>query len=98
MSGTITSLRDASVGTQTASDYVAKPLADEGKWDLFDRILLVAILATFVLRLHSLFVFEANWDEFLNLSWVYDYARGELPGAMLTVYVHGFGWLSNVSA
>lgn len=61
---------------------------------IFSILLAACLLA----RLHLVFVYEINWDEFLNLSMVHDYARGELHEVLQTVFVHGFFWLDRVSA
>jgi hypothetical protein len=66
--------------------------------DRLDTALLCFIVIAFALKLHTAFVFEINWDEFLNLSWIYDYQRGELSAVLHTVYVHWFGWLAAVSS
>jgi hypothetical protein len=63
-----------------------------------DIVLIFLIVVAFALKLHAALVFEINWDEFLNLSWIYDYRRGELSAVLHTVYVHWFGWLASVSA
>ena len=49
------------------------------------------------MRVHLILVFEINWDEFLNLSMVYDYARGDLDEVLQTPFIHLFHWLSIVS-
>ena len=44
-----------------------------------------------------LFTLEINWDEFLNLSMVYDHRRGQLEEILQTAFIHLFGWVSTVS-
>src|SRR5688500_13902205 len=66
--------------------------------DRLDTTLLWCIVIAFALKLHAAFVFEINWDEFLNLSWIYDHQRGELSAVLHTVYVHWFGWLASISS
>ncbi len=60
-------------------------------------VLLGLIAVSFLIRLHLVFVYEVNWDEFLNLSMVYQHARGELHEVLQTIFVHGFGWVGIVS-
>ena len=59
--------------------------------------LALGILAELVFKYQLLFRLNINWDEFLFLSKVHDYARGELTGPLQTFYVHLFGWLPLVS-
>lgn len=49
-------------------------------------------------RLDLVLRFEVNWDEFLNLAMVHDYARGTLREVLQTGFVHLFGWVPLVSA
>lgn len=56
----------------------------------------VALVA--VARLYIVTSMELNWDEFLNLSMVYSYARGDLFEILQTAFVHLFAWLPLVSA
>ncbi|MGZ8360303.1 MAG: GtrA family protein [Allosphingosinicella sp.] len=60
--------------------------------------LCVALALCALMRVHMLFAFEINWDEFLNLSMVHDWSRGELRSILQTAFVHLFGWLPAVSA
>jgi hypothetical protein len=62
----------------------------------FENALLWGILAVFAMKLYLAFVLEINWDEFLILSFVYDYARGDLTN-VTPIYVHVFGWLAAIS-
>ena len=55
------------------------------------------ILLCFVLRLHLVFVYEINWDEFLNLSMVHDFLRGDLKEPLQTLFIQAFLWLPGVS-
>ena len=59
--------------------------------------LLVALSGVFAVRLYLAMVYEINWDEFLNLSMVHDYARGTLSEPLQTLFVRGFGWVAAVS-
>lgn len=82
----------------------ARPAAEEsllrGKLDStsarVNLLLLLLIGAALVARLHLVWVYEVNWDEFLHLSMVYEHERGELPRALQTIYVHLFHWLPHV--
>lgn len=61
-------------------------------------ILLLSLIASAVLfRLHLVFTYEVNWDEFLNLSMIYRHARGDLHEVLQTIFVHGFRWVASVS-
>lgn len=54
------------------------------------------VILALPLRLHLVFVYEVNWDEFLHLSHVYAYQRGDLTRALQTIYVHAFPWVTLV--
>ncbi|WP_428672272.1 ArnT family glycosyltransferase [Roseibium sp.] len=58
-------------------------------------VALVALAA--VVQAIVLFRFEVNWDEFLNLSMVYDYHRGDLREILQTAFIHFFHWVPYVS-
>lgn len=63
------------------------------------RVLLCWCLALVaVARLHVATHLNLNWDEFLNLSMVYDFRRGELSEILQTAFVHLFAWLPLISA
>lgn len=51
----------------------------------------------FLARLHLVFVYEVNWDEFLNLSMVHDYLRGDLKEPLQTLFIHAFRWVVALS-
>lgn len=55
------------------------------------------LLSVAIMRLVLTFVHEANWDEYLNLSMIYDHQRGELREILQTGFVHLFGWVTWVS-
>jgi len=57
----------------------------------------VIIALFFLARLHLVFVYEVNWDEFLNLSMVHDYLRGDLKEPLQTLFIHAFRWVAAVS-
>ncbi len=62
------------------------------------RVLLIVLLGVlFLMRADMVFRFEANWDEFLNLSMIHEYARGDLKEVLQTGFVHLFFWLPRVS-
>lgn len=65
---------------------------------MWNRALLALIAVCLAVRLWLVFTYEVNWDEFLNLSMVYDYKRRDMTDALQTMFVHGFGWVSAVSA
>lgn len=60
--------------------------------------LIWGVAALAIARLHIATHMSANWDEFLNLSMVYDYLRGETTEIFQTGFVHLFQWLPLVSA
>ncbi|MEM7742133.1 MAG: glycosyltransferase family 39 protein [Pseudomonadota bacterium] len=60
-------------------------------------VLLACLLTCMTLRLHLALTYEVNWDEFLNLSMVYDYLRGDLQEPLQTLFVHAFRWAPAVS-
>ena len=60
-------------------------------------LLIVMLAALFLMRADMVFRFEANWDEFLNLSMIHEYARGDLKEVLQTGFVHLFFWLPRVS-
>ncbi len=60
--------------------------------------LVLMLLAIAIMRLVMVFVHEANWDEYLNLSMIYDHQRGELREILQTGFVHIFGWVTWVSS
>ncbi|WP_165418809.1 GtrA family protein [Sphingobium xenophagum] len=51
----------------------------------------------FVARLYVVTHLALNWDEFLNLSMLYDFRRGEMTEIFQTAFVHLFHWLPMVS-
>ena len=53
---------------------------------------------TFVAQVVGIFRRNVNWDEFLFLTNVYRYVRGESIQVLQTAYVHLFGWLPSVGA
>src|SRR5687768_1700790 len=57
----------------------------------------MGLLLVFV-RLHLAVRFEINWDEFLNLSMVYEHAAGSLQQILQTVFIYLFTWVSAVSS
>ena len=61
------------------------------------RFLLLLLAAVAAVQAVLLVRFELNWDEFLNLSMVYDHHRGELREVLQTAFVHLFPWVSSVS-
>lgn len=62
------------------------------------RSLLFLLLGiVLIMRVDMIFRFEINWDEFLNLSMIHDYARGDLHEVLQTAFVHLFFWLPAIS-
>ena len=51
----------------------------------------------FVARLYIVTHLSLNWDEFLNLSMLYDFRRGEMVEIFQTAFIHLFHWLPLVS-
>lgn len=68
-----------------------------GSFSGTERLLLALVAAALLIRLHLVFAYEVNWDEFLNLSMIYQHARGELHEVLQTIFVHAFGWVALVS-
>lgn len=60
-------------------------------------LLIVMLVALFLMRADMVFRFEANWDEYLNLSMIHEYTRGDLKEVLQTGFVHLFFWLPRVS-
>ncbi|MGO4915884.1 glycosyltransferase family 39 protein [Pseudogemmobacter sp. W21_MBD1_M6] len=60
-------------------------------------ILVMALLGVAAMRFVMLFTFEVNWDEFLNLSMLYDHQRGELRELLQTGFIHLLHWVPYVS-
>lgn len=58
--------------------------------------LMIAIGLCLLLQAWLVFTLEINWDEFLYLSQIYDYQRGEMTKALQTMYVHLLGWVTAV--
>ena len=67
------------------------------KFGSLGKFLTILVIASLLIRLHLIFVYEVNWDEFLRLSNVYEYGRGETRNALQTLFVHGFHWVKVVS-
>jgi hypothetical protein len=61
------------------------------------NILLTFVVLGFLFRLHLIFVYEINWDEFLHLSLVYNYSRGEMNQALQTAFIHLFHWVKGIN-
>src|SRR5512145_509091 len=62
------------------------------------RTLLISVLITaLVVRMNVIANLNINWDEFLYLSQIYEYLRGDLDLKLQTFHVHFFGWLPGVS-
>lgn len=58
------------------------------------RLLAGAIALTLALQFCLALFRQINWDEFLYLSQVHDFARGDLTLAVQTFHVHFFQWLT----
>lgn len=65
--------------------------------DTTNRALLAGLIGCLLLRVYLAAVYEINWDEFLNLSMVYEFKRGTLVEPLQTLFVRGFGWLDAIS-
>jgi hypothetical protein len=57
----------------------------------------IAALGFLIVKLSLLPRINVNWDEFMFLSRVHEFARGELATSFQTFHVHLFGWLAGVS-
>lgn len=71
-----------------------------GKFDyrlVTGTFLWLMLAIALAMRLHLIFVFEVNWDEFLNLAMIHDHARGTLHEPVQTAFVHLFAWLPHVA-
>ena len=62
-----------------------------------DIALVLLILLALALKLRLVWSLNVNWDEFLYLSYVYDYARGSVTNPFQSFHVHLFRWLPLVS-
>lgn len=60
--------------------------------------LLWFVAFVFIARLHIVTHLSLNWDEFLNLSMLYDFRRGEMTEIFQTAFIHLFHWLPLISA
>ena len=63
---------------------------------IFDRILIISILALSVVYIFLIFRNNINWDEFLYLSKIYDYKAGRPIAPLQSFYIHFFRWLTNI--
>jgi hypothetical protein len=64
----------------------------------FPRKLMIGVIVViFLMQVLMARHFEINWDEFLNLSMVYDHQRGTLKELLQTGFVHLFGWVTSIS-
>jgi hypothetical protein len=61
------------------------------------NILLTFVVLGFLFRFHLIFVYEINWDEFLHLSLVHNYSRGEMNQALQTAFIHLFHWVKSIN-
>jgi putative flippase GtrA len=69
----------------------------EPRRPVLQSILIGLVLLLAFARLDLALRFEANWDEFLNLSMVHGYTGGQLHEVLQTVFVHLFTWVQNVA-
>ena len=82
-------------------DYVT-PADDRGgqaqRWrPRLHEIVLAAVVVVFLVAKYRLLAtINVNWDEFLYLSRVHEYARDELRTPLLTFHVHFFQWLTRL--
>ena len=60
-------------------------------------VLCIVLGLLFIMRADMVFRSEVHWDEFLNLSMVYDYANATLTEALQTAFIHMFTWVPLVS-
>lgn len=59
-------------------------------------VLMISIALCLALQAVLAFALEVNWDEFLYLSQIYDFQRGEWGSALQSLHVHLLGWLTLV--
>lgn len=71
--------------------FAPKPLA------AMRMTLLWCVGLVFIARLYIVTHLSLNWDEFLNLSMLYDFRRGEMTEIFQTAFVHLFHWVPLVS-
>lgn len=64
---------------------------------LYRNGLIVLLLVLALARVALVFLHEANWDEYLNLSMIYDHKRGDLDEVLQTSFIYLFYWLPHVS-
>lgn len=64
---------------------------------IIDAALLMLVTLVLLLRLRLVLLINVNWDEFLFLSHVHRYLRGELTGPLQMFHVHLFSWLPLLS-
>ena len=57
------------------------------------RILLLGLALMALMQAVMLVRYEVNWDEFLNLSMLYDHRRGDLMELLQTGFIHLIGWV-----
>ncbi|MFZ3581678.1 glycosyltransferase family 39 protein [Loktanella sp. DJP18] len=62
-----------------------------------NRLLTALVLAVGSAQFVLIFRFEVNWDEFLNLSMLYEHQRGELREILQTAFIHLFHWVPLLS-
>jgi hypothetical protein len=59
--------------------------------------LLALVGLALVLKLRLDHAVDVHWDEFNYLAQIYTHERGELRRVLMTLHVHAFGWLRQVS-
>ena len=65
-----------------------------GERPLENGLLAAAIVVILGVQVAFLIYFNINWDEFLYLSLVFEYANGTLAKSLQTFHVHLFSWMS----
>lgn len=63
----------------------------------FADVVMLLIALIFIARLRLTYAFNLNWDEFLNLSMVFDYLRNDPLEVWQTLFVHFFSWVFLIS-
>ncbi|MEX2178830.1 MAG: hypothetical protein WD801_08985 [Gemmatimonadaceae bacterium] len=63
---------------------------------LHEVVLALTAIAFLAAKYRLLPTINVNWDEFLYLSRVHEYARGQLSTPFLTFHVHLFQWLTRI--
>ena len=83
------------MGYVTPAEDSADPVR---RWrpGVHEIVLAIAAIVFLVAKYRLLSTINVNWDEFLYLSRVHDYAHGRLSTPFQTFHVHLFQWLTGI--